>query len=96
MAYLHAARTKRSVPSRETAPNIAGKDVVNPCSLILSAVMMLEYFGWQEAADVIEKALEESFADGRATNDLARFMPGGKALPTSVFAKEITEKIQKK
>lgn len=79
-----------------TAPNIAGKDVVNPCSLILSAVMMLEYFGWQEAADVIEKALEESFADGRATNDLARFMPGGKALPTSVFAKEITEKIQKK
>jgi isocitrate dehydrogenase len=50
----------------------------------------------QEAADVIEKALEESFADGRATNDLARFMPGGKALPTSVFAKEITEKIQKK
>src|SRR5574344_417868 len=79
-----------------TAPNIAGKDVVNPCSLILSAVMMLEYFGWQEAADVIEKALEESFADGRATNDLTRFMPGGKALPTSVFAKEITEKIQKK
>ena len=64
--------------------------------LILSAVMMLEYFGWQEAADIIEKALEESFADGRATNDLARFMPGGKALPTSVFAKEITEKIQKK
>ena len=68
--------------------------MVNPCSLILSAVMMLEYFGWQEAADVIEKALEESFADGRATNDLARFMPGGKALPPG-FAKEITEKIQR-
>ncbi|MBP1615416.1 MAG: isocitrate dehydrogenase [Bacteroidetes bacterium] len=78
-----------------TAPNIAGNDIVNPCSLILSAVMMLEYFGWQEAADVIVEALEQSFADGRATNDLARFIPGGKALSTSTFAKEITEKIEK-
>nr|WP_320059794.1 NADP-dependent isocitrate dehydrogenase [uncultured Bacteroides sp.] len=78
-----------------TAPNIAGKDIVNPCSLILSAVMMLEYFGWQEAADLIVEALEQSFADGRATNDLARFIPGGKALSTSTFAKEITEKIEK-
>lgn len=79
-----------------TAPNIAGNDIVNPCSLILSAVMMLEYFGWQEAADLIVEALEQSFADGRATNDLARFIPGGKALSTSIFAKEITEKIEKK
>ncbi|WP_071144832.1 NADP-dependent isocitrate dehydrogenase [Bacteroides ihuae] len=78
-----------------TAPNIAGKDIVNPCSLLLSAVMMLEYLGWQEAADVIVEALEQSFADGRATNDLARFIPGGKALSTSTFAKEITEKIEK-
>lgn len=78
-----------------TAPNIAGKDIVNPCSLLLSAVMMLEYFGWQEAADLIVEALEQSFADGRATNDLARFIPGGKALSTSTFAKEITEKIEK-
>ena len=39
-----------------TAPNIAGKDVVNPCSIILSAVMMLEYLGWKEAAALIEKA----------------------------------------
>ena len=42
-----------------TAPNIAGKDVVNPCSIILSAVMMLEYFDWKEAAALIEKALEQ-------------------------------------
>ena len=46
-----------------TAPNIAGKDVVNPCSIILSAVMMLEYFDWKEAAALIEKALEQSFLD---------------------------------
>ncbi|WP_321334820.1 NADP-dependent isocitrate dehydrogenase [uncultured Bacteroides sp.] len=76
-----------------TAPNIAGKDVVNPCSLLLSAVMMLEYFGWQEPADLIVEALEESFADGRATNDLARFIPGGKVLSTTAFSKEITEKM---
>lgn len=77
-----------------TAPNIAGKDVVNPCSLILSAVMMLEYMGWTEAASLIEKVLEESFLECRATADLARFMPGGKSLSTSAFTKEIIERIE--
>ena len=77
-----------------TAPNIAGKNLVNPCSLVLSAVMMLEYFGWQEAADIIVKSLEESFSEGRATYDLARFMPRGKALSTSDFAHEITVRIK--
>lgn len=77
-----------------TAPNIAGQDIVNPCSLVLSAVMMLEYFGWQEAADLIVRALEHSFEDGRATADLARFMPGGKALSTSAFTREVIERIE--
>lgn len=76
-----------------TAPNIAGKDVVNPCSLILSAVMMLEYFGWNEAAELIVNALETSFGEGRATHDLARFMPDGVSLSTSAFTKEIVERI---
>lgn len=53
-----------------TAPNIAGKDVVNPCSIILSAVMMLEYFDWKEAAALIE-TLEQSFWT-LALHDLAR------------------------
>ena len=44
-----------------TAPNIAGKDVVNPCSIILSAVMMLEYLGWKEAAALIEKGVGTEF-----------------------------------
>lgn len=78
-----------------TAPNIAGKDVVNPCSIILSAVMMLEYFGWKEAAVLIEKALENSFLEARATHDLARFMSGGTSLATSVFTREIVERIEK-
>ncbi|MCK9159376.1 MAG: NADP-dependent isocitrate dehydrogenase [Bacteroidaceae bacterium] len=76
-----------------TAPNIAGKNVVNPCSIILSAVMMLEYFGWNEAAISIENALKQSFAEGRATADLARFMDNGVALSTSDFAQEIVDRL---
>lgn len=77
-----------------TAPDIAGKDIVNPCSILLSAVMMLEYLGWQEAADLITQALEDSFSKGEATNDLARFMPHGKSLSTSEFTKHIIKRIQ--
>ena len=67
------------------APDIAGKDVVNPCSIILSAVMMLEYMGWDEAARLITSAMERLFAGGHATADLARFMPDGKPLGTRAF-----------
>lgn len=77
-----------------TAPNIAGKDVVNPCSLILSAVMMLEYMGWQKPADLIVRALEDSFSAGEATHDLARFMYEGKSLSTSAFTREIIQRIE--
>lgn len=77
-----------------TAPNIAGKDIVNPCSMILSAVMMLEHLGWKEAALLIEEALEKSFTEGRATVDLARFMQGGVPLSTSAFTREIVNRIE--
>ena len=72
-----------------TAPNIAGKNVVNPCSLLLSSVMMLEYMGWKEAAQLIVNALEKAFSKGKATHDLARFMPNGHALGTNEFGQEI-------
>lgn len=68
-----------------TAPNIAGKNKVNPSSLLLSSVMMLEYLGWNEAADLITSAMERSFEKGEATHDLARFMPDGQALGTKEF-----------
>lgn len=74
-----------------TAPNIAGKNVVNPCSLLLSSVMMLEYLGWKEAACLITDAIEKTFALGEATPDLARFMPEGKPLGTDEFGKRIVE-----
>lgn len=72
-----------------TAPNIAGKNVVNPSSLLLSSVMMLEYMGWNEAAALITSALEASFGAGKATHDLARFMPGGVSLGTKEFGEAI-------
>lgn len=72
-----------------TAPNIAGKNVVNPSSILLSAVMMLEYMGWGEAAALITASMEKAFGTGRATADLARFMPGGMALGTSEFGREV-------
>lgn len=76
-----------------TAPNIAGKNIVNPCSLILSSVMMLEYMGWNEAAMLITAALEHAFSEGKATHDLARFMPNGHSLGTREFAGYILKTI---
>ena len=76
-----------------TAPNIAGKNVVNPSSLLLSAVMMLEYLGWNEAAALITAAMENSFEAGRATGDLARFMPQGTTLSTSEFGDELLKRL---
>ncbi|MDR0895314.1 MAG: NADP-dependent isocitrate dehydrogenase [Prevotellaceae bacterium] len=77
-----------------TAPGIAGKNTVNPCSIILSAVMMLQYMGWGEAAALIETALEQAFTAGKATADLARFMPNGTALSTTLFTQEIAARIE--
>ena len=72
-----------------SAPNIAGKNVVNPCSLLLSSVMMLEYMGWNEAGRLITAALEHAFSEGKATRDLARFMPNGQPLGTKEFGEYI-------
>jgi isocitrate dehydrogenase len=77
-----------------TAPDIAGKNSANPSSLLLSAVMMLEYIGWQEAADRITGSMEYCFKQGKATCDLARFMPEGKPLTTSDFRKELIDMIK--
>lgn len=76
-----------------TAPDIAGKNIVNPCSNVLSGVMMLEHIGWNEAAALVEKALEESFSQGYATVDLAHLMENGKPLGTVEFTENIVRKI---
>lgn len=72
-----------------TAPDIAGSDVVNPCSIILSACMLLEHIGWTEAAVGITHALEKMFETGLATADLARFMPNGQPLGTRAFGEKL-------
>ncbi|MBQ9660558.1 MAG: NADP-dependent isocitrate dehydrogenase [Bacteroidales bacterium] len=72
-----------------TAPDIAGQDLANPCSNLLSGVMMLEHLGWNEAGTLITAALERSFSAGFATADLARLMPDGKPLGTVAFTDHI-------
>ncbi|MGC8714081.1 MAG: isocitrate/isopropylmalate family dehydrogenase, partial [Leptodesmis sp.] len=74
-----------------TAPKHAGLDRVNPGSLILSGVMMLEYLGWQEAADLIKKGLGAAIANREVTYDLARLMepPVEPPLKCSEFAEAI-------
>jgi len=72
-----------------TAPKYAGKDQVNPSSVILSGVMMLEYIGWQDAADLIVKGIEGAISHKRVTYDFHRLMEGATKLKCSEFGDEI-------
>lgn len=72
-----------------TAPKYANQDKVNPGSLILSAVMMLEHLGWMEAADLVVTGLERTIARKTVTYDLERQMAGARLVSTSGFADEI-------
>ncbi|WP_159881588.1 NADP-dependent isocitrate dehydrogenase [Paenibacillus puerhi] len=72
-----------------TAPKYAGLDVVNPGSVILSGVMLLEHLGWQEAADLIYKGLETAINNKTVTYDFARLMEGATEVKCSQFANEI-------
>jgi isocitrate dehydrogenase len=74
-----------------TAPKYAGQDVVNPSSLILSGVMMFEFIGWKEAAQLIEKGITETIRQKRVTYDLHRLMEGATKLKTSEFGHAIIE-----
>ena len=72
-----------------TAPKYAGKDQVNPSSVILSGVMMLEYMGWQEAADLIVNGIKGAIGKKRVTYDFHRLMEGATKLKCSEFGGEI-------
>ncbi len=72
-----------------TAPKYAGKDMVNPSSVILSGVMMLEYMGWNKAAKLIVKGIERSIRKKRVTYDFERLMKGATKLKCSEFGDEI-------
>lgn len=72
-----------------TAPKYANLDKVNPSSVLLSGVMMLEYLGWNEAAELIVKGMEKAIQAKTVTYDLARQMPQAVELKTSEFAEAI-------
>src|SRR5690606_15409220 len=78
-----------------TAPKYAGKDVVNPSSVILSCVMMLEYMGWKEAGDLVVKGIEGAIGKKRVTYDFERLMEGATKLKCSEFGTEIIQNMKK-
>lgn len=69
-----------------TAADIAGQNLANPCSLLLSAVQMLEFFGWTEASKAVIAAIEATIGSNTLTGDLARLVPGSTKVTTSAFA----------
>lgn len=76
-----------------TAPKYAGKDMINPGSVILSGVMMLEHIGWSDAANLIVKSIGKTNKQKKVTYDLERQMPGATLLKCSEFGKAIVDNL---
>jgi isocitrate dehydrogenase len=76
-----------------TAPKYAGKNVVNPGSVILSGEMMFRYMGWEEAADLIVEGMEKAIGAKRVTYDFHRLMEGATKLSTSEFGDEMIKQM---
>ena len=72
-----------------TAPKYANLDKINPGSVILSGIMMFEYMGWTEAAELITRGIENAIRSRRVTYDLARQMPGSTEVSTSEFGNQV-------
>lgn len=77
-----------------TAPDVAGMNVANPSSLILSAVMMLNFMGWKEAAKLLEDSLAQVLLSKTVTVDLAKNIPDAKKVGTSEFADRILDQMK--
>ena len=77
-----------------TAPKYAGMDKVNPSSLALSGEMLLRFIGWNEAADLVTRGIENAIADKQVTYDFARLMDGATELSCSGFAKAVVERMR--
>jgi len=76
-----------------TAPKYAGKDKVNPSSVILSGALMFRFIGWNEVADAIEKALERTIQEKIVTYDLARLLDSPREVRCSQFGEAVAERI---
>jgi isocitrate dehydrogenase len=79
-----------------TAPTIAGKNIANPSSLILSAQMMLEHMNWNEAANILNSSFRKTLEKKQMTADFASQIDGCKALSTNEFAITLIENIKKR
>lgn len=79
-----------------TAPDIAGEGKANPCSLLLSGGMLLEFLGWQEAADLITEAIEEAIRSKKVTSDFAQAMENPTLLSTQEFGSLLVSLIKEK
>ncbi|MBI5253398.1 MAG: NADP-dependent isocitrate dehydrogenase, partial [Euryarchaeota archaeon] len=77
-----------------TAPKYAGLDKVNPCSIMLSGAMLLEYIGWKEAADLVKEGIKKTIQQKTVTYDLARQMEGAKEVKTSEFAEAVVRNVE--
>lgn len=82
-------------PVHGTAPKYAGKNVANPSATILAGAMLLEHIGWTEASRLVWRAVEETIASGKMTQDLARHYENIKPLSTSEFTEAVIETIKR-
>jgi isocitrate dehydrogenase len=82
-------------PVHGSAPKYAGQDKVNPTAMILSGRIMLEYLGWQDAADLVRDAVENTIVSGTVTYDLERQIEGGERVATSEFAAAVVDEIER-
>lgn len=79
-----------------TAPDIAGKGLANPCSILLSGAMMFEYLGWDEVAQLITKAIENNIEQGTVTGDFAWLMENAQRVSTSEFGEALIRHIEQR
>ena len=78
-----------------TAPDIAGQNKANPCSLLLSGAMLFDYIGWPEVSQLLTKAIEKALFEQKVTGDFASQLEGVAHLTTSQFAEELVANIEK-
>ncbi|MFC7135416.1 MULTISPECIES: isocitrate dehydrogenase (NADP(+)) [Salinibaculum] len=82
-------------PVHGSAPKYAGQDKVNPTAMMLSGVLMFEYMGWTDAAQLVRDACEATISSKKVTYDLERQIEGGEKLATSEYADEVVSNIEK-
>ncbi len=82
-------------PVHGSAPKYAGQDKVNPTAMMLSGVLMFEYMGWNDAAQMVRDGVEQTISSKKVTYDLHRQIEGGEKLATSEYADAVVENIEK-